>query len=63
MLDRTAEAAVRAAAEGYCVALHNSDADFLDALVDENFVMSSVQPDGRYWSFDKDGFVGRARSA
>ena len=61
MLDATAEAAVRAAAEGYCVALHTSDGDFLDALVHENFIMASVQPDDRYWSFDKDGFVGRAR--
>ncbi len=61
MLDTSAEAAVRAAAEGYCVALHNSDADFLDRLCHDRFFMTSMQPDGREWFFDKTQFVERCR--
>ena len=62
MLDQTAEAAVRAAAEGYCVALHTADADFLESLCHERFFMTSVQPTGLQLFFDKTSFVDRARS-
>ena len=62
MLDATQEAAIRAAAEGYCIALHNSDADFLDDLCHDRFFMTSMQPDGQEWFFDKAQFVERCRS-
>jgi len=62
MLDQTAEAAVRAAAEGYCVALHNADADFLDGLCHERFFMASMQPNGHQLFFDKQQFVDRCRA-
>ena len=62
MLDKTAEAAVRAAAEGYCIALHTSDADFLDNLCHDRFFMTSMQPDGQHLFFDKTSFVERARA-
>ena len=62
MLDTTAEAAVRAAAEGYCVALHTADADFLENLCHDRFAMASVQPTGAQFFFDKQQFVDRARA-
>ena len=62
MLDTTAEAAVRAAAEGYCVALHNADADFLDNLCHDRFFMASMQPNGTQLFFDKQQFVDRCRA-
>ena len=62
MLDQTAEAAVRAVAERYCIALHNADADFLDALCDERFHMTTMQPDGQQHVFDKAAFVARCRA-
>ena len=62
MLDQTAEAAIRAAAEGYCVALHTADADFLEDLCHANFAMASTQPDGKQHFFDKESFVARARA-
>lgn len=62
MLDQTAEATIRAAAEGYCIALHNADADFLDDLCHENFAMATVQPDGTQHFFTKESFVARARA-
>ena len=62
MLDTQAEAAVRAAAEGYCVALHTADADFLENLCHDRFFMTSKQPDGTELFFDKATFVARARS-
>ena len=62
MLDTQAEAAVRAAAEGYCVALHTADADFLEKLCHDRFFMTSKQPDGTELFFDKATFVARARS-
>ncbi|MEM7060274.1 MAG: nuclear transport factor 2 family protein [Pseudomonadota bacterium] len=62
MLDTTAEAAVRAAAEGYCVALHTADADFLQNLCHDRFFMTSVQPTGTELFFDKSSFVARARA-
>ncbi|MEM7189835.1 MAG: nuclear transport factor 2 family protein [Pseudomonadota bacterium] len=60
MLDATQEAAVRAAAEGYCVALHTSDHEFLADLCHDNFAMATVQPDGGQHFFDKESFVARA---
>ena len=62
MLDQPGTAVVRAAAEGYCVALHEADADFLEALCHDRFFMTSVQPDGRQHVFDKAAFVARARA-
>lgn len=62
MLDTQAEAAIRAAAEGYCVALHTADADFLHDLCHENFAMASVQPSGNQMFFTRETFVERARS-
>ena len=62
MLERTSEAAVRAAAEGYCTALHTSDADFLADLCHDRFFMTTMQPDGKEWVFDKTQFVERARA-
>lgn len=61
MLDASAEAAVRAAAEGYCVALHTSNADFFEDLCHDRFFMTTVQPDGKEWVFDKAQFVDRCR--
>ena len=62
MLDTQAEAAIRAAAEGYCVALHNADADFLDTLCHDRYFMTSKQPDGAELFFDKTAFVERCRA-
>ena len=62
MLDQTAETAVRAAAEAYCVALHTSDADYLDRLCHDRFFMATMQPDGKQHFFDKAQFVARARA-
>ena len=62
MLDQTTEAAVRTAAEGYCLALHNADADHLEALCDDRFFMTTMQPDGKQHYFDKTSFVARARA-
>ena len=61
MLDTADSAAIRAAAEGYCIALHNSDADFLADLCHERFFMTSVQPSGAQMFFDKTQFVDRCR--
>lgn len=61
MLDQPNEAAVRAAAEGYCIALHHADADFLERLCHERFFMTSMQPTGKELYFDKTSFVARAR--
>jgi len=62
MLDHATETAIRAAAEVYCVALHNADADALDALCHENFAMATMQPSGEQMFFDKAAFVARARA-
>lgn len=62
MLDTQAEAAIRAAAEGYCLALHNADADFLDTLCHDRYFMTSKQPDGTELFFDKTAFVERCRA-
>ena len=62
MLDKTAEAAVRAAAEGYCVALHRADAGFLENLCHDRFFMTTIQPNGQQFFFDKASFVARCRA-
>ena len=62
MLDTADSAAIRAAAEGYCIALHNSDADFLADLCHERFFMTSVQPSGAQMFFDKTQLVDRCRA-
>lgn len=62
MLDTSPEAAIRAAAEGYCIALHNSDADFLANLCHDRYFMTSMQPNGQEWFFDKTQFVERCRA-
>lgn len=57
-----AKAAVLAAAEAYCLALHRGEADVLEALCHERYFMTSVQPDGQQVYFDKTQFVARARA-
>lgn len=62
MLDQSSETAIRAAAEGYCIALHTADADFLQDLCHDRFFMASMQPNGQQFFFDKAQFVERARA-
>ena len=58
MLDTDPETRVRAAAEGYCVALHEADAAFFERLCDARFFMTTMS-DGAQVFLDKATFVGR----
>lgn len=62
MLDAQLEAEVRTAAEEYCIALHRADWQVLEELCHDKFFMTSMQPDGQEWVFDKAQFVDRARA-
>ncbi|ROT98527.1 nuclear transport factor 2 family protein [Histidinibacterium lentulum] len=53
------EAAVRAAASAYCVALHEADAATLDALCHPRFAMSAPTPAGTALHWDKATFLER----
>lgn len=62
MLDQTIEARIRAAAETYCVGLHEATHETFEELCHDRFFMTSVQPDGRQLFIDKAAFVDRIRN-
>lgn len=54
-----AEAALRTAAETYCIALHNGDGDALRRLCYDRFHMTWVGADGAPYFFDYTTFTDR----
>ena len=56
------EQAIRNAAEIYCVALHNSDADALAALCHDAFFMTTMLDKGEPFLLNKQTFTDRARA-